>query len=166
MKTEKGFVLIASLVFLLALTVLGMTAMGTSTLQEKQANHYADRTVAINAADSALAACETIVLNWASLPIFDPDNGTDGLHLPSNDSNPIGEVNNPNWLTTDTILYEDLEAPLAEVKTQPLCIIEHLNTVTGLAPPVTKEYFRITARGTGLTNTSVIISQSIIERIF
>lgn len=171
-KQEQGFILITALVFLILLTLLGMTTMSTGVLQEKEAQSYGDRVVAINAADSMLVACEQIVLGWTALPEFapaDPDlEIMDGLHFPSEDSYSVADPYHPDWFSTDVIPYTDLMPALTEVKSQPLCVIEHLNTVvdTKIAPPVTKEYFRVSARGTGYTDSAAVVARSIIERVF
>ncbi|WP_097462271.1 pilus assembly PilX family protein [Mangrovitalea sediminis] len=54
MKTQKGSVLLISLVFLLLLTIVGVTAMNISTLQEHMAGNYRDQDLAFQAAEAAL----------------------------------------------------------------------------------------------------------------
>ncbi|MCO6062603.1 PilX N-terminal domain-containing pilus assembly protein, partial [Pseudomonas sp. MOB-449] len=61
MQKQKGAVLLVCLIALLALTVLGVTAMSGSTLQERMAGGARDYNVAFQAAESALRVGEDYV---------------------------------------------------------------------------------------------------------
>ncbi|MDH4611126.1 PilX N-terminal domain-containing pilus assembly protein [Pseudomonas sp. BN102] len=61
MQKQKGAVLLVCLIALLALTVLGVTAMSGSTLQERMAGGARDYNVAFQAAESALRVGEAYV---------------------------------------------------------------------------------------------------------
>jgi len=54
MSRERGMVLVMALVILLILTILGVTAMSTSGLQEKMAGNAQEQTQAFQAAESGL----------------------------------------------------------------------------------------------------------------
>ncbi len=66
---QQGAALILSLVFLLLLTILGITAVSTSTLQEKMAGNMKDQNVSFQAAESGLRGGETQLLSLASISI-------------------------------------------------------------------------------------------------
>jgi len=51
---QRGVVLIMSLVFLMILTILGISAMGTSSLEEKMSGNIQESTHAFEAAESGL----------------------------------------------------------------------------------------------------------------
>lgn len=55
MLEQRGMVMIFALVVLLALTLLGIAALGTSTLQQKMAVNSHQQTLLFNAAEAALA---------------------------------------------------------------------------------------------------------------
>jgi type IV pilus assembly protein PilX len=61
MQEQKGAVLLVCLIAILALTVLGVTAMSGSTLQERMAGGARDYNVAFQAAESALRVGEAYV---------------------------------------------------------------------------------------------------------
>ena len=64
---QRGVTLVISLIFLLLLTILGVTAMNTSTLQEKMSGNLRDQDLAFQAAESALRGGEDAVnLIWVS----------------------------------------------------------------------------------------------------
>ena len=55
---QKGVALFISLVFLLLMTLVGVTAIQTTTLQERMAGNTADRNLAFQASESALRVGE------------------------------------------------------------------------------------------------------------
>jgi type IV pilus assembly protein PilX len=61
---QNGFVLAMSLVFLLLLTIIGITAMNTSSLEEKMAHNVKDKNLSLQATESVLAMAET----WLAAP--------------------------------------------------------------------------------------------------
>lgn len=62
--TQRGAVLIVSLIFLLLLTLIGTTAMRNTTLQERMAGNTRDTNLSLQAAEAALRAGQ----NWVSIP--------------------------------------------------------------------------------------------------
>ena len=60
-QNQKGMVLILVLSLLLALTILGVSSMSTSTLETRMANNFQDRNVAFQAAEAALREGERLV---------------------------------------------------------------------------------------------------------
>lgn len=62
---QRGSALIIALVFLLLMTLIGVTAMQTTTLQERMAGNMRDRNLALQAAEAALLQGEI----WAQANI-------------------------------------------------------------------------------------------------
>jgi type IV pilus assembly protein PilX len=58
LRRQKGFVLITALIFLVILTLLGISSMQASTLQERMAGNLSDRNIALQAAELALRDAE------------------------------------------------------------------------------------------------------------
>ncbi|MBS63463.1 PilX N-terminal domain-containing pilus assembly protein [Salinisphaera sp.] len=58
-RTENGFVLVTSLIFLVVITLLAVSAISSSTLQERMASNLREKSRARQAADAALRAAET-----------------------------------------------------------------------------------------------------------
>lgn len=58
---QKGFVLAISMIFLLVMTGLAITAIRRSTLDEKVAGNLREQNLAFQAAETALRFCENIV---------------------------------------------------------------------------------------------------------
>ena len=59
--TQRGTALVMTLVILLLLTMLGITAINTSTLEERMAGNTKDQNLSFQAAETALRAAEAWV---------------------------------------------------------------------------------------------------------
>lgn len=60
-RRQRGVVLIVSLILLMVLTLIGVTAMQTSTLEERMAGNALDKALAFQAAEAALRAGENLL---------------------------------------------------------------------------------------------------------
>jgi len=78
---QSGVVLVVSLIMLLLLTMLGVTGMQVSGLEEKMAGNSKDQNLAFQAAEAALRDAENDILNSGRVSgLTDMDNQcTDGL---------------------------------------------------------------------------------------
>ncbi|MDE2088438.1 MAG: pilus assembly protein [Gammaproteobacteria bacterium] len=148
---QHGSVLIIGLLLLLVLTLLGLSSMGTTILQEKMANNMRDQNLAFQAAEAALQNGEQYVAGNAPVGFNSTCNG--GLCLPSTTGTPVW--NTVNWSTPNVITTSP---PLSYLAAQPVYIIEQLPPVP--APGVNQsqqqysntpplQFYRITARATG-----------------
>ena len=59
---QKGFALIVSMLILLVLTILVVNAVRNTTMNERMAGNYMDRTRAMQAAEQALRQAETLLV--------------------------------------------------------------------------------------------------------
>lgn len=57
-SSQRGAVLIVSLIFLLLMTIIGVTTMQTTTLQERMAGNTRDMNIALQASETALRDAE------------------------------------------------------------------------------------------------------------
>ncbi len=71
---QRGVVLVTGLIFLVMMTLLGVTAMQTTMLEEKMAGNLRDEILAFQAAEAALREGE-MFLQQITLPEFDGSNG-------------------------------------------------------------------------------------------
>jgi len=60
--TQRGAVLVISLLILLVMTILGVSSMSSTTLQERMANNNNQRQIAFQAAEAALRAGEAYLV--------------------------------------------------------------------------------------------------------
>lgn len=158
-NNQRGAVLIVSLMILVILTLLGITAMQTTTFQEKMAGSMRSRELSFQAAEAALREGEAVVqagglLDFKSVP------NSKGLY------GSLSAGNDPwwiriNWDSSDSV---QIGYDIAGTAARPRYIIEDLGPAKsedlGLPKKVTKNNYRITARGVGGTAGVVVILQS------
>lgn len=180
-KREQGVALVMALVFLLLLTLIGVTAMSTTALEEKMAGNMKDKNAAFQAAESALIVAENWILSLTDKPDF-PDNSK-GLYQPytcaSAPEKPVWDC--VTWTgSSNLVVYPKTpggseSGGLNGIATQPKYIVEDLQEIpesggTLKIPPFYKgkgsSVMRITAYGTGGTNSAVSLLQSTYSRPF
>ena len=174
-RKQLGVALIMSLVFLTLLTILGLTSMSTTILQEKMAANMKDKNLAFQAAETGLRTAEQWVNVQLSKPVF-PNNAS-GLYLPSTTAVPIWD--SLDWTATaNLVVYPNTPSgsgvgSLATVGTLPKYIIEDMGEEQDGSLVLPKDYkgvgktvLRITARGTGGTDSAQVMVQSTFARPF
>lgn len=172
---QSGAVLVVSLIMLLLLTLIGTTAMQTTSLEEKMAGNMRDRSIAFQAAESALRDAERDVSNSVAgfarnisgITNFVSDCGA------STTSNPIddglcyisGGYGTPIWTTTNmtaapSVAYGAFtgSAGIPNLSAQPRYIIE------GLPPSGSDYYYRITVRAQGANANTVVWLQAVYKQ--
>lgn len=169
---QKGFTLVMGLIFLVLLTLLGLTVMRMAGLEERMSGNTRDRILAFNAAEAALRDCER-VLQGAVLPAFNGVTGassvtttptTPGMYQPAAATNPpVWEI--VNWSSNTHVRSA---ATPSGASSAPRCIIEELPTIPGSGggslkggmPLPDTGVFRVTARGAGRSASTTILVQS------
>ncbi len=162
---ESGAALAVSLIMLLVMTLIGVTSMGTTNLEEKMAGNTRDRAIAFQAAESALREAERVVQdNYSSLS-FDTtcssghcDCSSTSTTCPEYWTDTTLDVwNNINRHTAYTVNIDNVAA-------RAKYIIEHLGSFVVPSDPVCntcpKEYYRITALGVGMSPNANVMLQT------
>lgn len=162
MTAQRGAALIVALVMLLAMTLLGVTAVRNTTLQERMAGNLRDSNLSFQAAERALREGEEFLRN----PTIPPFTGANGLLAMQDDAGQGSFWSSFDW-TTNGRTAPDLDEHLAG---DPLYVIEELPPVPiaggseRFAPLPDVGYFRVTARGVGGTADAVTILQTTYRR--
>jgi len=189
-RDQTGVALFMSLIMLLIITVLGLSSVQTTTLQERMARNARDSNLAFLAAESALKDAETSIEVFASL---DAVFGVDPKETNPRgcDSSPFAAQGlyyeldyncRPNW---ETVAWDDenggyitSSVEVEGVATQPKYIIEHVKTLSAFEDRLNLtnigedlgagrvQIFRVTAYGTGGTDTARAMIQSTYGRSF
>lgn len=147
---ERGAALVVSLVLLLVVTILGVTSMRTTTLQERMAGNTRDRHLAFQAGEAALRAGE----QWLRVPgNLDVADGHDDLNEPASwdGSGSHGAV---DGFTTEGLHQAN---PVFHVSPP------RLVRVGQSLPPEFRRIYEVTARGVGGSETAVVILQSKVD---
>jgi len=173
-RTQTGMVLLLCLIFLMALTLLGLSAASDTILQSKLASNLQETE---RARQSALSA-----LSWAEQWLLEHDGPApetcsapcDGLFLHATGSLP----NNPEFESHSWWLSQGHEAGINPLTGErittisgdsinpPLWVVEVVHTI----PPVEngtsdfQVWYRLLARGSGRTETAVSVVESTVVR--
>jgi len=177
-RRQQGFVLTMALVFLVLLTIIGVTALSTTTLEEKMAGNMKDRNLAFQSAETALLSGE----HWIDTQLQKPGfpNTANGLYS-VDPTSAVANWDAISW-TSNVVQYPcspslttGCGTGVTKVNTQPKYIIEDLgeipdskgSLVTGANYQNTGvTMLRVTARGTGGTDAAVAMVQSTYSRQF
>lgn len=163
-QKQKGVVLIVSLVLLVLVTLISVSSMKNTILEEKMAGNFKDRNSAFQAAEAALRDGENYLFITTILPLFNAS--TVGLYQPTS----AGEARWDVVTWTDSTQVRTYSSSLADIKTAPKYIIEELPPVpvegSSLEAGVAQEnkYYRITSQATGNTDQAKVWLQSTYKR--
>lgn len=174
--SQRGVALFISLVLLLVLTIAGVSAVQTTSLEERMARNTHDTLLAFQSAESALREAERwITANVNSTAQF-TDAGNNGLWtaMPYDEADQRWEED--IWADGSAQSIQAASA-VAGVATQPRFIIEWVATVQRDENPNLLgssygavfdriEIFRITSRGVGGTANARVMLQGTFGMIF
>jgi len=168
---ERGAVLAVSLIMLLVVTLIAVSSMQGTVMEEKMAGNTRDRNLAFQTAESALREAETYVQGLASMGTFTGSGGLYGL----TDSEP-DYGNTATW--SDTVNHVVGTEPHVSYAA-PQYFIKHYTIVDGTAGALNMSgygdnkgsgdvtIFKITARSTGASAESAeVILRSYYGRTF
>jgi type IV pilus assembly protein PilX len=167
-RSQRGAALVVALLILLALTLVGTATARMSLLEERMTGNAQDRNIAFQAAEAALRAAEGD-LQAAVLPDF---TGTDGRYQPADpDDDPVWKT--VDWSDPDEVTpYDGLDdAPGVLSRATAAYIFEQLpripspgESLSADAPVDEAAFFRITARGAGVSGNAVVTLQATYKR--
>lgn len=179
---NRGIVLVTTLILLLIMTVLGISALRATTLEERMSGNWRDRNLALQAAEAGLRAGERFIgpLTVAPTPhaypcatdesceVFDP---ADSAKRPTEDGlMSSNSADREEWVQQSREYDRDEDAgrDVPGAAALPRYLIEHrghirdhLVTGFGSAHETGRDQYRITARGTGQTAVARSVLQSL-----
>lgn len=161
---QSGAALFVCLVLLTIMTLIGISSVSTTVLEEKMAGNTRNRHLAFQAAEAALREGENAV-NLAAPSQFS-NNGTDGFYNRSvpGDSSPAYPV----W-DQPMVNWQDASNANAGLVESPEYIAENFGSVNRdedcvlilpLPPDCILPVYRVTARGWGLNRNTRVTLQS------
>jgi type IV pilus assembly protein PilX len=166
---QDGVVLLVVLIFLLILSLLGVTAARMQTVEERMARNDGNRQLGAQAAEAALRSAETglvtgLYVNFAG--------NSNGLYAPlMSGGSPVPGL---NWKSTAAVLpyTGPALASVPAASRTPKFVIESLPSVAiagedisvaSLNAPSPVTVYRVTAQGVGADGTSTTTLQSIVR---
>jgi type IV pilus assembly protein PilX len=170
---EGGAILVVALLLLLVLTLLALAAMNMSFNQERMAGNARNVNTAFQAAEAGLRDGEQWLINRTARP--DPCVGApcavyDRAGLPdlTVEAPDLRFLEDTWWTTNGRIFGEESGTPaIPGVARAPDSVIENYAFVpdsltVGAGPPTGRDFYKITARGTG----GVAAAQAVVESTF
>lgn len=167
-QSQRGIALAMTLIFLVLLTILGITAINTSTLEERMSGNTKDQNLSFQAAETALRAGETWVESTTAATQLAVNNAN-GIYAPSTTTTDVWD--SVAWSgTSNLVVYPGVpgasaSGTLGDVNSNPKYIIENILT-EALSPSGTRVTVRITARGTGASDNTVSMVQSTYSKTY
>jgi len=169
---QSGAVLFISLILLLIMTILGVTGMQTTILEEKMAGNFRNTNQAFQSAEAALRDSEAWLNSQASEPA-ETSTGANNIWT-LNAMDPDSSNNKAWWNERDSAWWNSngvsYGTTLSGINTPPRTIIEYKTHLadtllqgTGNAP-AGLTFYQITSRGTGGDDQAKVLLQSITMR--
>jgi type IV pilus assembly protein PilX len=169
---QHGAVLVVGLLIMILMTLIGATAMRTTTLEEKMAGNMHDRNLSFQAAETALREVEqNFIEGLVNIQSFDGSNGLYG----EDDPEPTTLHDSSTWGAKT----RETSGSLSSVTTKPRYMVKvaHIKSLEregglniegyGASKPGSEiVIFRVTARGTGGTNQSQVVLRSYYGKTF
>lgn len=164
---QRGVVLVVAMLILLLITIVGVTGMQTTILQESMAGAIRDKHIAFNAAEAALRQGEEY-LTGASLPVF---SDADGRYSSEGTSEELWKT--VDWTAASAsacncFIYPNTGLVGSHLTTLPRYIIEELpeseieasSVVVGIKPTNKRTLYQVTARGVGKMGAVAILQST------
>ena len=160
---QSGAALITGLIFMVVMTIIVISALRSSTLEERMAANARNRQLALQAAEAVLRDAESSLTAGAPFDPFTPASFTNGCTNGYCSKPATGST--PRWKTIDwsntgiTRTFATAASNLAGVASQPRYVIE----LIGFPPPTAPgqkcnpALYRVTARGVGQDNSTVFL---------
>lgn len=168
---QRGAALVVALIMLLVMTVLGITAMQVTRMEERMAGNSRDVNLAFQGAEAGLRDAEERVRLLAAPPTFcasAPCVGRVwnlGIWTTDHRNQPLA------WWTTNGTEYGVAGTrEVTEVTRDPLVVAEHLlfvpDSLTIGEDEVEdgRDFYKITATSTGASNTATVVLESTFTR--
>jgi len=172
---QQGMALVLSMIILTVMTMLGITLMQTSNLEEKMSSNTQQLNVAFQAAETALRAGEKWIDSQNLAPFTNDCSSDCGLNdtvwpAPTATSflNNVDDENASFWTEHGRL---DPALALPRIPTQPLRVIQETDFVpdsltVGIGAPTGITYYRITSQATGGTGVEDVRLQSTFVKRF
>jgi type IV pilus assembly protein PilX len=181
-RRQRGAVMVISLLLLLIMTVLALSASQTTRMQERMAGNSRDHDLALQSAEAGVRGAERWIKDLAAAPSPCASGKCNvyELDVPANDKSQTKPLiyRNQTWWDGVAQSYtasSDIKGSSSEpgmAKANPQFMIEEQEdvpdalSVPPTGPPPSRLYYKITARGVGGSDQSAVVIQSTWSRRF
>lgn len=168
-KFQRGAVLVTSMLLLLVLTIIGVTVMQMSRMQERMAGNSRDVNLAFQAAEGALRNGELFIAEQEIRPIPCSSSPCE-VWLEEAMGGHVANADEGWWASNGQSFGLEAMEGLAE---EPVTAVEELGfvrtdggVVMGQDPPDGRDFYQVTARSTGGSGQAEVVLQSTYTRKF
>lgn len=174
---QRGAVLVVSLLLLLVMTILGLGASQSTRLQERMAGNQRDQEIALQSAEASLRAAElrlsptNPIVATCRTPGGSACDAYEMRTFVDGDDVPLDLAKQADtWWNSYGRDYQFATA-LGGVATTPEFAVERIAEVREVLSvgdsnlDTVRDFYRATARATGMTDTSQVVIQSTYARI-
>lgn len=162
---QRGAALVIALIMLLVMTVLGITAMQVTRMEERMAGNSRDINLAFQGAEAALRDGEARVEAMADSPVLCSAAPCPVWESGTWLTDPRNEV--LTWWQTNGVEYgASAVREVVEVTRDPYVVAEHLVFVPdslakgdGEVDPG-RDFYKVTANSSGASNTATVVLES------
>jgi type IV pilus assembly protein PilX len=169
-QEQQGAVLVISLVILLILTLIGITSLRSTTLEQRIAGNIRDISIALQSSESGLRDAEMFLESLTSTSAF---GSTPGLYQLGNAPSPLDAA---TWTGTASIQGTVLNTSLPITLDAPRYFIELRSSVSaggsinitsyGAAEESSVSLFRIVSQGRGPSGVSKVLLEVFYGKAF
>lgn len=174
---QRGTVLIVSLIFLMILTLLGVSAIQNTTLEERMAGNFRSNTAAFQAAESALRAGENWLDSNFNIRPLPQKTGGNGIWV-FNAPDPVAGTSKAWWKEADDAWWaanaqsytHNLSFVSGKNLNPPRYLVEEVGLMKdplNIGQPQDNSgryFYQVTARGTGVNTNTVVLLRSTYAR--
>lgn len=165
-RFERGAVLVVGLVFLLLMTLIGVTAFSLATQEERMAGNTRDRLRAFEAAERALRDCESR-LSGPLPPVLSTDGSAErGMYAAPDAERVPAEKEKWQTMAWDADPAREIGG-VPDVAEPPRCIAQRIARAPSGDASLRAEAartpalaYQVTARGVGVNRGTVVVLQA------
>ncbi|HEU5137748.1 MAG TPA: PilX N-terminal domain-containing pilus assembly protein [Steroidobacteraceae bacterium] len=169
---QRGAILVTSMLLLLVLTIIGVTVMQMSRMQERMAGNSRDINLAFQAAEGSLRAAESFIDDEPVRPVTCASTLSETCKVLA-EGTVTGTTGNQDeeWWEDNGQTYD--QETMDGLSEAPTAVVEELGyvrtdggVVMGQDPPDGRDFYQVTARSTGGSGMAEVVLQSTFTRKF
>ncbi|MBX3704486.1 MAG: hypothetical protein KF822_11995 [Steroidobacteraceae bacterium] len=169
-RSQRGAILVISLLLLLVMTVLGLAAMQVTRMEERMAGNTRDVNIAFQGAEAGLRDAENrirVLINRPDTCSAAPCAVWQRGSLPDNLRN-----QGAAWWTANAQEYGAAGVrEITQTTQEPRALVEEAGFIpdsltVGHGPPEGRTFYRMTSHSTGATDTAQVVLESTYTRRF
>lgn len=170
-RRQRGAALVIALIMLLVMTVLGITAMQVTRMEERMAGNSRDVNLAFQGAEAGVRDSEARIMAMTSRPLPCSIAPCAIWARGTWPSDLRDEAYSPWWTTNGTEYGVAAVREVTEVTRDPRVVTEHLGFIpdslsVGHGPPEGRDFYKITANSSGASDTATAVVETTYTRRF